>query len=76
MTFHRSELNRVASGYSRVSVNNGFRPFRVRQLNREHVVDYSQQSIGCWLNGLAARDGHVPVQDFLQDLGVIPQLAI
>ena len=39
-------------------------------VNREHLIYYTEQRVESWLNCVATIDCDIPVQDFLQDLGI------
>ncbi len=70
MLLHDRQMHGITSGYVRVPHDNFFRAFRRGPINRQHLIGDAEQSVKGGLDGIAAVDGDVPVQDLLQDLGI------
>lgn len=73
MLLHDRQMHRITSGYVPVPHDNLFRAFRRGAINRQHLIGDAKQSVKGGLDGIAAVDGDVPVQDLLQDLGICNQ---
>jgi hypothetical protein len=70
MLFHDGEMDSMTRRKPAMSQDNLFSPLGGGPRNVKHLIDDPDQSIERRLNGVPAVDGHVPVQDLLQDLGV------
>ena len=67
---HDGDVNGVAGGQSAASENNLFRALGHRPVNREYLIDNSEQGVEGRLNGVAAIDGHISMEDLLKNLGI------
>ena len=70
LTLHDGEVQRVARGQSRVAQDDALGALDVGELDREDPLDDAEQRIESGLNGVAAADRDVTVQDLLQHLDV------
>ena len=50
--------------------NNPLRMLHHCLANRQHLIYYTEQCVKSTMNCVAAIDGDIPVQDFLQNLGI------
>jgi hypothetical protein len=63
-------MYRVTGRQLSISQNNLLRTLHHRAINRQHLIYDTEQSVESWLNCVATIDCDIPVQDFLQDLGI------
>ena len=67
---HDSQMYGVTGGQVRVTEDNPLRALQDGATDSQYVVDDTEQSIKCWLNGVTAIDGNVTVQNLLEDFGI------
>jgi hypothetical protein len=70
MTLHHRQMKRIPRGQARITQHDSLCPFEVGQLNREDLIDDSQECIEGRLDRVAAVDGDVPVKDLLERFDV------
>jgi len=70
MMFHDGSMNRVARRQLPMPQHNLFRTLDHSPINRQHLIDDAKQRVECWLDGIAAVDRDVAVQNFLQHFGI------
>ena len=70
MLFHDCEMDGITCRQPSVSQNDLFGTLGGGLRNIEHLIDDPKHGIERRLDGVAAVDGDVPMQDLLQDLGV------
>ena len=63
-------MHGIAGRQLSIPQNNLLRTLHHGFVNRQHLIHYTEQCIKSRLNCIAAIDGDVPVQDFLQYLGI------
>ena len=73
MLLHNGEMYRIARGEIPVSENNFFRTLNMGALHGQNLIRQSQQGVESWLNRVAAADGHIAVENFLEYFGVSHQ---
>ena len=70
MLFHHREMHRIAHGEMLVAKYNLFGALDNRPVHRKDFVDCIQKRVEGWLDVVAAIDGDIAMQDFLQHFGV------
>jgi hypothetical protein len=70
MLFHDGEMDGITRRQPSMSQDNLLGPFGGRPREVKHLIDDAEESVERRLDGVAAVDGDVPMQDLLQDLGV------
>ena len=70
MLLHNGEVDAITCREMPISQNDLFRPLYNGMVDRQHLIHERQQRIESRLDGVAAIDGHVPVQDLLKHFGV------
>jgi hypothetical protein len=60
----------VTSGQLPISEDDLFGSLDYCLINSQHLVHYAKQGVESRLNGIAAINGNVTMQNFLQDLGI------
>ncbi len=73
MPFHNGEMHGIACGEMPTSENNFFRTLNMCALYSQHLIRQSQQGVECGLNRVAAIDGSIAMENFLQHFGVSNQ---
>ena len=73
MVFHDGEMNRISRRDPAMPEDNLLGTFRDGPVNRQHLIDNAKQSVKGRLDGVAAVDRDVTVQDFLEHLRVSNQ---
>ena len=63
-------MHGVASRQVSIPQNNLLRMLHHCLVNRQHLIYYTEQCVKSRLNCVAPIDGDIPVEDFLQDLGI------
>jgi len=67
---HDGEMDAVTCGEMAISQNDLFRLFYYGMINRQHLIHDREQRVESRLDGVAAIDGAVSVQDLLKHFGV------
>ena len=70
MLFHRGKVHGVARGYVAASQDNLFSALGDRAINGKYLIYHAKQYIECRLDGVAAADGYVAMQDLLENFGI------
>lgn len=73
MPLHDRQMKRIASRQSSLSEHDVLRSFEVLELDREDLIDDSQERIESRLNCVSPIDGDVSMENFLKCLGVRDQ---
>jgi len=63
-------MHRVTGRQLSVPQNDLLRTLHHRDVYRQDLIYYSEQSVESWLDCVAAIDCNISVQDLLQDLGI------
>ena len=67
---HDGKVDCVTRRDARMAHHNILRAECGQVPDREHLIDNSEQSIKCRLDSIAAADGYVAMQDFLEHFGI------
>ena len=67
---HDSEVNGIPSGQLRVADDDLACLLNDVEIDRQHLIDDLEHDLEARLDGVASVDGHIAVEDLLQDLGV------
>jgi len=70
MMFHDGEMDGVASGKLPVPKDNLLGTLGNAPINRQHLIDNTEERIKRWLDSIAAVDCNVAMQDLLKHFGV------
>lgn len=70
MDLHRGEVYRISCRQPFPAQHDLPGPFDCRSVYWKYLIDDSQQSIKCGLNGIRPRNGNIAVKDFLEHFGV------
>lgn len=70
MLAHDREMDRIARGNMPMPHDNLLCAFDGHKINRQHLIANPEDGVKCRLDGIAAVDGDITVQDFLEDLGI------
>jgi hypothetical protein len=70
MLFHNREMQCPASRKPSRSEDDGFCALRRNQVDRQHLINDSQNGVECRLDAVAAVDRDLAAQDFLKDFCV------
>jgi hypothetical protein len=70
MVFHNGDMHRISRRQLPIPQDNLFRTLCDGPINRQHLIHDADQSVERGLDCVAAVDGDVTVQDFLENLRV------
>lgn len=70
VVLHRCHVYRVSRGELGPTEEDRLRPLDGLKINGKNLIDKAEQRIEGRLDGVAAADGHVAMQDLLEHLGV------
>jgi hypothetical protein len=70
MVLHDGDVHGITRRQPSMPEYNLLRALCDDPIDSQDLIDNPKQSIERWLNGFAAVDGRVPVQDLLQHLGI------
>src|ERR1700674_1878563 len=68
--FHYGKMDSITRRQTRVPQHNLFGALHCNPINGQDLIDDAKQGIESGLNGVAALNRHVAVQDLLQNLGI------
>ncbi len=70
MTFHDGKVNGVTGRDPPMAEDNFFRAFDDGPIDSQHLIDDAKERVKCGLDGVAAVDRNVAVQDLLKRFGI------
>jgi hypothetical protein len=70
LLLHDGKMDRIPRRKLWITQQNLLPTLHSGQINRENLLDDSQQGVKRWLNEVAPLDRCIPVQNFLKNLGV------
>ncbi len=73
LLLHHRDVDGISGRQTPASQQDRFGALDTRRIDWEHLVDDPENGVERWLDSVLAIDGHVSVQDLMEDLGVSDQ---